>query len=143
MSGPSLTEVRRALADTLSDNLDVGVYTYAEVEDHGNLPAIIIEPESSDFAETFKGGVDVWNFLLLILVDGADEVAQQNTLDEFVTGRGPNSIRQILLDNKYLGLPGKTAVAHCTRMWGYGGQFPWAGVKHVGALLNVQVTVSN
>lgn len=139
--GHTLAEIRNALASTINQQTSAAVYTYAQVQSRGNFPAVIIEPEESDFSVAFKRGADEWVFNLYVLVRGADDALMQKQLDTFVTGDGPDSIRRVLFDNRTLGLEGVSA--HVYKMEGYGYEFKWEGTQHMGAKLKVRVVVTN
>lgn len=137
----TLSEIRAGLADTVRA-AGIGVYTYAQVRDKGHLPAVVIEPIEADFDKAMQRGMDTWQFNLFVLVKGIDEDAAQRKLDSFVTGSGPNSIRQIIFENKHLGL-GDEVNAHVYALKSYGGEFKWNKVEHIGAILKVTVHVDN
>jgi hypothetical protein len=139
----SLSDIRAALSDTIR-SAGIGVYSYATVKDKGHLPAAIVEPIEADFNGAFHRGLDTWWFNLYVLVRGADEEAAQRKLDSYVTGAGEHSIRELLFNNKNLGLgPTSGVEANVDSLKSYGGEFKWGGVEHIGAILKVRVVVSN
>jgi len=137
----TLSDVRKALSDTIRQ-ADIGVYTYAQVRDKGHLPAVIIEPVESDFHLAFNRGSDTWDFNLFVLVRGADEDAAQRKLDKYVSGHGPNSIREIVANNKGLGLPEGSVEATVYKLSAYGGEFKWNNNEHIGAILRARVLIN-
>lgn len=137
----TLDDVRKAMARIIDQKTTANVYTYAQVRDRGNFPAVIIEPDTSDFAVSFQMGTDEWDFKLYVLVRCADEAIAQQQLDSFITGRGPDSIRQAIVENSSLGLDGVSA--HVYGMLGYGHGFHWEGTAHIGAILKARVIIQN
>lgn len=136
----TLTQVRAALAATIKDNVDRQVYTYSVIKENGPLPAVIVEPDSTDFTVSMRSGTDTWNFFVWVLTPANDIETGQTMLDDFLDGQGPNSIRQAIYKHSDLGLSGVEAFV--SGMRGYGGAFEWYGVPHVGALLQVGVHIS-
>jgi myosin-crossreactive antigen len=63
----------------------------------------------------------------------------QDSLDAFVTGAGPQSIRQAIFLHRDLGLTDGTE-AYVKGMSRYGGSFPAASIDHIGAALRLVVT---
>jgi len=138
---PTLNEIRKKLAKVIEDGTDATVYAYPRITNKGELPAVMIEPVVADFMETMNRGSDEWFFTVYVLVKmSGDEDAAQDELDEFVTGVGPNSIRQIVWDNREL-FKGVTAFVY--GMTDYGGSFKWGEAQHIGAKLKARVVVDN
>ncbi len=136
----SLSEIRTGIARTIDNHTDIELFTYDQVEDLGNLPAVIVEPITADFEGAFDRGLDEWDFNLYVLVGRADVTSGQDILDALVSGSGPNSIRRILHEHSDLGLVTDSTVdAQCYAMRGYGGKFEWYDVPHIGAILRVLV----
>lgn len=137
----SLSAIRDNLARVIDKHTAKEIHTYGLVEDFGEVPAVIVEPEKSDFEEAMQRGMDTWTFNLFILCSSkAGAASGQELLDQLISGAGPNSIRQVLYDHSDLGLD--ETIASCLGMVGYGGKFEWAKVPHVGAILKVQVRTS-
>src|SRR5690606_20782828 len=85
------------------------------------LPAIIVEPEMASFVEAMGRGTDRWDFTLLVLVGYNHLESAQNNLDPFVSGHGNKSIREVIFQNKTLGLENVNATVE--RVYDYGMRF--------------------
>jgi hypothetical protein len=132
----SLSQIRTALTETISESVESDIFVYANVSDVVQCPALIIEPGHADYTVTFSLDV-TYEFIMYILVSRRDTVTAQEELDEFVSHAGPNSIRQAVFDNPTLGLDNIDAFVH--RLEGYGGSFLASQVPHVGAKLMCRV----
>lgn len=133
----SLADIRTALAQTISNGVKDTLFTYATVEDVEELPAVIVWPAEANMVEAMGRGTDCWWFNVFVLCSKADEIIGQTQLDGYVSGGGPNSIRQVLFERSDLNLPDTDATA--TRVVGYGGTFQSAKIPLVGAILKVRV----
>lgn len=137
----SLDEIRAAIAATLSANLsNVMVYEYSP--DVFQLPAIIVRPSvtTANFEGAMQMGDDQWYFDIIAVVSRTQAQVAQKNLDAFLTGSGPQSIRQIIYDNENLGLDDSTAFVVGVRS--YGGSFIAASVAHIGAIVRLVVHTS-
>lgn len=134
----TITEIRNALASTIEDGLEAEVFAYARVQDVLNLPAIVVIPGKADFTGAFQRGTDEWQFDVFILVSRSDTDTGQERLDDFVTGGGPDSIREAVYNTPGLGLA-SFCDAFVRGMSAYGGEWDVARVNHVGAILKVVV----
>ncbi|MFD8117091.1 hypothetical protein [Streptomyces microflavus] len=134
----TLSEIRKALAETIRASVSTEIHDYAEVPDVLRLPAIVVRPVSGDFTGAFQRGLDTWQFDVFVLVARMNGETQQELLDEFLTGSGPNSIREAVYENPTLGRE-DVIDAMVKKMHGYGGTFQAAHVNHTGAILNVTV----
>ncbi|MFF0183553.1 hypothetical protein [Streptomyces sp. NPDC005244] len=145
----SLAEVRSALKETLKAAIS-GLNVYSEVSDVQQVPAVVVipaAPSTSGLACNFNGafgrGMDEWTLDLFVLVGRTEGALAQQKLDQYVTGKGSKSIREVLFQNADLGLTDGTD-AHAEGIRLYGGFFESAGVPHVGAVLRITVrTPSN
>lgn len=145
----SLTEIRAALKTTIRSTIpDLNVYS--EVSDVQLVPAVIVTPGepwggamTCDFNGAMGRGMDTWTLDLFVLVARADGALAQKNLDQYLTGRGPKSIREVIFNHSDLGLPDGTD-AHAEGIRAYGGRFETAGIQHVGAVVRITVrTPSN
>ncbi|MEU6674760.1 hypothetical protein [Streptomyces sp. NPDC046925] len=144
----SLTEIRAALKATLKAAVpDLSVYS--EVPSVKQVPAVVPMPAprpdgmTCDFNGAFGRGMDEWTLDLFVLVAYGDPALAQKNLDQYVTGKGPKSIRQIIFNAPDLGLADGTD-AHAEGIREYGGSFASAGIQHVGAVVRLTVrTPSN
>jgi hypothetical protein len=134
----SVSAIRDAIKTTLDTALD-GVYPYDFVPDNASLPAIAVAPVLSDFEVAFGRGVDTWEFELLILTSRASDRGGQERLDQLITGAGSSSIRQVIFQNRTLGL--SDCDAHVSGLVGYG-PADAAGVDVYSARLRLVVTTS-
>lgn len=139
---PSLTEIRAAMADVIKQQTSAKVFTYSEVQNKGIFPAVIITPVAADFDDSMSRGTDEWFFELTVLVklSGNDEGLAQRTLDKYVSGTGPDSIRQILHDCDEL-LPGVTVIPY--GVVDYNGSYKWENNPHLGAKVKARVIIDN
>lgn len=102
------------------------------------LPAVVVKPVSGDFTGAFQRGLDTWEFDVYVLVARQEGPTQQELLDQFITGAGPNSIRQVVYQTPQLGRE-DISDAMVKKMTGYGGTFQAAHIAHTGAILKVTV----
>jgi hypothetical protein len=131
---PSVSQLRAAIEATVSANID-GLHVYATVPEAANLPALIVRPSAADFQVAMGRGADKWEFDLYVLCPSTIAQIAQDDLDELVTGAGARSLRQVIFQNRTLGLA--NTEAYVTNMTDYGGQFEAAGVEHIGAVLKL------
>lgn len=132
----SLTDIRSGIKTTISNNI-AGMTCYDTVPDAANLPATIVLPDVANFIQAMGRGMDTYEFDLLVLVSANDMKVRQNELDTYVTGAGSKSIRQVIFNNKTLGL---TSVdAHITGMTAYNEKYELSSVQHIGATLHLIV----
>lgn len=130
--------MRRAIANVIDHGLAAEVFTYDTVPDVENLPAVIVEPLNADFTEAMGRGMDLWEFRIYVLVSRSDTQQGQEDLDQFISGAGPNSIRQVIFNNPTLGLA-SVDDATVYAMKGYGGSFETGKVPIIGAVLKLRV----
>ncbi|MEU3052276.1 hypothetical protein [Streptomyces griseus] len=136
----SLGEIRDALATAICDGVDTELMEYPEVPDVIRLPAIVVRPTVGDFTGAFQRGLDTWEFDVFVLVRRQEGPTQQELLDQFISGNGPNSIRRAVYENSDLGLGDQGVYdAMVKKMVGYGGTFQVAHMPHTGAILKVTV----
>lgn len=132
----SLGEIRKAIGKTVRDVLPE-LNVYANVPDVANVPALVVGPPRANFAAAFNAGFDEWTFEIFLLV-GIPEITQsQESLDRYLTGSGPKSIREIFMNNPSMG----DVVSDCMVMTmdEYGGFWDTANIPHVGARLTLKV----
>jgi hypothetical protein len=133
----SLSEIRDAIKSTITQ---VGLNVYETVSDVQNSPAVVVLPAEIDFTKAMARGGDEYKFDLCVLVARTETRLAQEKLDQYITGKGPLSIREFLFVNSSLGLPDVDCIVE--RMRGYGGSFDTAGTNFVGAVLRLCVTVT-
>jgi hypothetical protein len=136
----SFTELRDAIVTVLEDALpeEQGVSLYAKVVDRANLPAIVVEPGPATFPLTMGRADDEWNFGLIVMVPYTDAGLAQDQLDQYLSGSGATSIRQIIMRARTLGRSDVQA-AYVSGMSDYGTSFAMAGVDNLGCRLQVTV----
>jgi len=135
----SLQAIRDAIKSTIDGNIpDVEVYD--TVPDVAHAPAVVVWPDTASFQQAMGRGLDRWEFDLYVLAQRAIADEGQDDLDSYVTGAGGNSIRQVIFQNKALGL--SDVDAHVSGMSQYGARFEAAGIEHIGAVLRLVVLTS-
>lgn len=132
----TLSDIRDGISDTLTANIS-NLEVYDTVPDVAITPAVVVLPFSADFNIAMGRGTDRWEFDLFVLTSRAVTDEGQDALDDFVTGAGSNSVRQVIFQNKTLGLTGTDA--HVSGMSDYGGQFEAAQIQHIGAKLRLVI----
>lgn len=132
----TLSDIRDGLKTTVS-NIS-GIRCYDTVPDNAiNFPVAIFIPSAIEFDLAMQRGTDLYTFDMLVAVQRADSRTAQDKLDAFVTGSGSSSIRQIIYNNKTLGL--SDTDARVVNMSNYAADVNLNGVDGVGANLEIQV----
>jgi len=132
----TLSEIRDGLKTTVG-NIS-GIRCYDTVPDNAiNFPVAIFIPNAIEFDLAMQRGTDLYTFDMLVAVQRADSRTAQDKLDAFVTGSGSSSIRQIIYNNKTLGL--SDTDARVVNMSNYAADVNLNGVDGVGANLEIQV----
>lgn len=139
----TLTQIRDELKTVLKNNID-GLHVYSTVEDAVNFPAAVVMPSPNLDIKTVKYGMsmarghDEWHVNIYILIPrGADVAAAQDQLDQYLSGSGPKSIREVLWTNAAL-LPDGTDVS-VESASGYGGNFETGNTPCVGAIIQTTI----
>lgn len=132
----TLSAIRDAIASTLDAAIPT-LHCYDTVPDVANLPAVVVIPATTDFVAAMGRGTDTHTLNLYVLAAYMNADLGQAALDELVAGSGAKSIRQVIWNNRSLGLV--QTDAHISGMSGYGGNFNLAQVEHVGAILTAIV----
>lgn len=117
-----------------------GLQVYDTVADVVNTPACVITPGPIKFSTAMRMGGDEYAMDLMILVAATDIRNAQQILDQYVTGQGPKSIREFIFRNCDLGLDDADAMPMTVK--GYSGSPEVAGIKMIGAVMRVNVTVT-
>jgi hypothetical protein len=94
-------------------------------------------PTNIEFDLAMQRGTDLYTFDVLIAVQRSDARTAQDKLDTFVTGSGSSSIRQIIYNNRTLGLANTDA--RVVNMTNYSADFNLNGIDGIGANLEIQV----
>lgn len=135
----TLAAMRTAIKKTIKDNIS-GLQIYESVPDVEEAPCVVILPESADFHVSMARGSDTWEFSIVVMAPRVDAQDGQRQLDQYVSGSGPKSLREVFFKNDSLGLADTTSTVKS--MKGYGGNFDTAGNNYVGAVLRLSVTTS-
>lgn len=136
----SLAAIRDAIKSTIEAGI-TSLHCYDTVPDATNvLPAVVVLPFTADFEKAMGRGTDQWSFDLLVLTSTGDLGLGQDALDDYVSGAGTKSIRQVIFNNKTLGL--SDVDAHVSQLLEYGMSFTNAEVPHIGARLRLEVFTS-
>lgn len=134
----SLTAIRTAVKTTLEARIP-DLTVYRTVPDVTNVPAAVVEPNVSDFVVAMGRGTDTWTFDLHVLAPYADPELGQDSLDAYITGAGAQSIRQVIFQNKTLGLTNVDAHIAGMVSGSYNTRFEIGAIQHVGATLRLIV----
>lgn len=137
----SLAQLRTAIKTTLEANL-TGVNVHRKTP--GSAAGVVIvaqlAEDSANFTVAMGRGSDTWNFDLLVLVPASMLDTSQDALDDYVTGAGSKSVRQVVFNNRTLGLA--STDAHVSAMGGYGADYVLGQTQYVGATLRLVVHTS-
>jgi len=132
----TLAEITDGMKTVLS-NIS-GLRCYDNVPDMGlNFPAAFIVPTEIEFDLAMQRGTDLYTFDMLVAVQRADSRNAQDKLDAFITGSGSSSIRQVIYNNRSLGL--SETDARVTNMTNYAADVNLNGIDGIGATLNIEV----
>lgn len=134
----TLSDIRTAIAATIAANV-AGLEVYGRVPDVIHTPAVVVEPAAADFNVAMGRGTDTWTFALYVLCARTVATEGQDQLDVYVTGAGDSSLREIIFENRTLGLAAGALDASISGMSDYGATFESAGIPHVGAVLTLIV----
>lgn len=119
-----------------------GLNVYDAVEDIVNSPAAVIEPHEIHYTQAMRMGGDRYDFNVYLLVANKVTREAQRSLDQYVTGKGPKSIREYIFLNSSLGLPDVDACVERVVRNTYGANYTVGTTKFVGAALRVCVIVT-
>ena len=132
----TLSQIRDGLKTTVS-NIS-GLRCYDTVPDNAiNFPVAIFLPTSIEFDLAMQRGTDLYTFDLLVAVQRADSRTAQDKLDAYITGSGSSSVRQVIYNNKSLGLADTDA--RVINVSNYAADVNLNGIDGVGANLEIQV----
>ena len=132
----TLAEITDGMKTTLN-NIS-GLRCYDNVPDMGlNFPAAFIVPTDIQFDLAMQRGTDLYTFDLLVAVQRADSRTAQDKLDAFITGSGSSSIRQIIFNNRTLGL--SDTDARVVNVSNYAADVNLNGIDGVGANMTIEV----
>ena len=135
----SLSAIRDAVKATITANITT-LEVYDTVADVVVTPAVVVFPDEADFVQAMARGFDRWEFDLYVLCGRGVADEGQDALDAYVTGAGSSSVREVIFNNKTLGVAGLDA--YVSGMSEYGAFFDAASIPHVGAKLRLVVLTS-
>lgn len=127
-----ISDIRSGLATRLATIS--GLRTSATLPDNPNPPIALITPNSVQFDDVFKRGMQTYNFTVLVIVGRVDERTAQNNLDAYCASTGSSSIKLAIEGDKTLG--GKVFDTRVTEMRNYG-QLSIAEVIYLSAEFSV------
>ena len=132
----TMAQIRDGWKTTIS-NIS-GLRVYDTVPDQAiNVPVCLFIPTSIEFDLAMQRGTDRYEFELTVAVQRSDSRTAQDKLDAFVTGSGSSSIRQIIFNNRTLGL--SDTDARVVEMNNYAADVSLNGIDAVGANLTIEV----
>jgi hypothetical protein len=111
-----ISDIRTGLANNLATI--TGLRTTATIPDNPNPPIALIAPNTIQFDDVFKRGMQTYSFNVLLIVGRADERSAQNSLDAYCASTGSSSIKLAIESDKTLG--GKVFDTRVTEMRNYG-----------------------
>ena len=132
----TLSEIRDGLKTTIG-TID-GLRCYDTIPDNAiNFPVAIVLPGDIEFDQAMERGTDLYKFTVLVAVQRADARTAQDKLDAFITGSGSSSVRQVIFNNRDLGLTNTDA--RVIGMSNYAADVNLNGIDGVGANLEIEV----
>ena len=132
----TLAEIRDGLKTTVG-NIS-GLRCYDTVPDNAiNFPVAIFIPTEIQFDLAMQRGTDLYTFDMLVAVQRADSRTAQVKLDAFITGSGSSSVRQVIYNNKTLGL--SDTDARTVSVSNISADVSVNGIDAIGANIEVQV----
>jgi len=132
----NMAEIRDGLKTTVSTIS--GLRCYDVIPDNAmNFPIALFIPTNIEFDLAMQRGTDLYTFDMLVAVQRADARTAQDKLDAFITSSGSSSIRQVIYNNRTLGLA--ETDARVVNMTNYSADFNLNGIDGIGANLEIQV----
>ena len=115
-----------------------GMHPYDIVPDDITTPAAVVMPGDPliVFDSTFGRATDELNFVILLLVQFANERTAQDALDAYLAGSGSSSVKAAVEGDQTLG--GSAGYCTVTSAINYGGR-EYAGVNYLGVEFTVVV----
>ncbi|OII61210.1 hypothetical protein BJP40_06700 [Streptomyces sp. CC53] len=132
----SLSQIRSGIKTTIEANVSA-LTVYHKMPEQVNGDSVLCEPSGTDFAKSFGRGLDEYEFNLFVFVPMVEWDSAQDRVDGYITGAGASSIRQVVFQNRTLGLT--STDAHISKMMGYGAQYKVANLQFIGAALKLIV----
>lgn len=135
----SLSEIREAIRQTLLDNIS-GINVYRNVPGAIIAPAVCIYPKPKDYLHTFGNASGIWEFDLIVAIEGDDDAAQ-DPLDELIDQIGERSIPLVLLSNPKLGRADCSIKGPVTLV-DYGARIKFGDDTYPGATIHIGVVTT-
>lgn len=134
----SLKQIRTAVKTTIEANL-TGVTVHRTVPGSAAGDVVVVRPadDVADFNVAMGRGTDTWQLDLLVLVPASSLEVGQDQLDDYITGAGAKSVRQVVFTNRTLGLANTDA--HVAAVSGYGADYRLGETPYIGATLRLVV----
>ena len=132
----TLSEITDGLK-TLLGNIS-GLRCFDTVPDYAiNFPAAFIIPTNIEFDLAMQRGTDQYTFDCLLAVQRSDTRTGQDKLHTFITGQGSSSVRQIIFNNRTLGLTDTDA--RVVSVSNISADVTVNGIDAIGANIEIQV----
>ena len=96
----TIAQIREGIATNL--RTIAGLRTTDTVPDNPQPPVAIVSPSSIQYDLSFQRGLDLHNFVVMIIVGRASERNAQRTLDLFCAGTGASSVKAAIESNRTL-----------------------------------------
>ena len=96
----TIAQIRTGIAANLATIS--GLRTTDTVPDNPQPPVAVIMPSSIEYDLSFQRGLDLHNFVVMIIVGRASERRAQQTLDLFCAGTGASSVKAAIESNRTL-----------------------------------------
>jgi hypothetical protein len=96
----TIAQIREGIATNL--RTIAGLRTTDTVPDNPQPPVAIVSPSSIQYDLSFQRGLDLHNFVVMIVVGRASERNAQRTLDLFCAGTGASSVKAAIESNRTL-----------------------------------------
>lgn len=135
----TLTQIRTAAGSTIEANI-TGIKAHRTVPGSAAGDVVVVQPaddQVADFVVAMGRGTDTYQIDLLVLVPNRDLQLAQDALDAYITGAGARSIRQVVFNNRDLGLADTDA--HVSGAFGYGADHRLGNTDYLGATLRLTV----
>lgn len=135
----TLKAIRTAVKTTYEANL-TNVTVHRTMPGSAAGDVIVCRPAddlTADFNVAMGRGTDTWQLDLVVLVPNRDLELAQDALDDYITGAGTKSIRQVTFVNRTLGLTDVNA--HVAGVSGYGADYQLGQTQYLGATLRLVV----
>ena len=97
-----LSTLRTALANNLAGI--TGLRTSSIIPDQVTPPIAVVMPDGITYDQALaRGGGDLYQFVVMLIVGRVDERSAQNRLDAYCSGTGASSVKAAIESDKTLG----------------------------------------